>query len=96
VVTSQINFLAGFFMKYILEIDVAESEKSFAKKFFKNIPFVKKVKEVASTENKSANNLNKSKGKQSITDFSGAISENDYQALKEHSEQARKEWNRVI
>ena len=30
-------------MKYILEIEVAESEKSFAEKFFKNISFVKKV-----------------------------------------------------
>ena len=34
--------------------------------------------------------------KKSMADFCGVLSENDYQALKEHTEQARKEWNRAI
>lgn len=34
--------------------------------------------------------------KKSMADFSGVLSENDYQALKEHTEKARKEWNRDI
>ncbi len=36
------------------------------------------------------------KPKKTMTDFSGILSENDYQALKSHTEQARKEWNRDI
>jgi hypothetical protein len=38
----------------------------------------------------------KIKPKKSMADFSGILSENDYQSLKEHTEQARKEWNRPI
>ena len=38
----------------------------------------------------------KPKPKKSMTDFSGVLSENDYQSLKEHTEQARKEWNKAI
>ena len=38
----------------------------------------------------------KQKPKKSMADFSGVLSENDYQSLKEHTEQARKEWNRAI
>lgn len=34
--------------------------------------------------------------KKSMADFSGILSDNDYQALKAHTEQARKEWNRDI
>jgi hypothetical protein len=37
-------------MKYILEIEVADSETTFVKKFLKNISFVKKVKAVATNE----------------------------------------------
>jgi hypothetical protein len=37
-------------MKFILEIEVADNETSFAEKFFKNISFVKKVKTVAANE----------------------------------------------
>ena len=37
-------------MKYLLEIDIADGESSFAEKFFKNISFVKKVKAIASNE----------------------------------------------
>ena len=36
------------------------------------------------------------KPKKTMADFSGILSENDYQALKSHTEQARKEWNRDI
>jgi len=38
----------------------------------------------------------KAKSKKSMADFSGTLSENDYQSLKEHAEQARREWNRVV
>jgi hypothetical protein len=38
----------------------------------------------------------KAKPKKSMADFSGVLSENDYRALKEHAEQARKEWDRGI
>ena len=31
-----------------------------------------------------------------MADFCGVLSENDYQLLKQHTEQARKEWNRDI
>ena len=34
--------------------------------------------------------------KKSMADFSGIISENDYQTLKAHTKKARKEWNRDI
>jgi len=34
--------------------------------------------------------------KKTMADFCGVLSENDYQSLKEHTEQARKEWNRPI
>jgi hypothetical protein len=34
--------------------------------------------------------------KKTMEDFSGVLSENDYQSLKLHSEEARKEWNRDI
>jgi hypothetical protein len=37
-------------MKYILEIDIADGETSFAEKFFKNISFVKNVKAIAANE----------------------------------------------
>ena len=37
-------------MKFILEIEVADNETSFAKKFFKNISFVKNVKTIAANE----------------------------------------------
>ncbi len=36
------------------------------------------------------------KPKKSMSDFCGILSENEYQSLKEHTEQARKEWNRPI
>ena len=35
-------------MKYIIEI--AENKKSFAEEFFKNVSFIKKVKEIPSNE----------------------------------------------
>jgi hypothetical protein len=38
----------------------------------------------------------KASPKKSMADFSGILSENDYQSLKAHTEQARKEWNRDI
>lgn len=38
----------------------------------------------------------KAKSKKTIADFSGVLSESDYQSLKSHTEQARKEWNRDI
>ena len=34
--------------------------------------------------------------KKTMANFSGIISENDYQSLKTHTEQARKEWTRDI
>jgi hypothetical protein len=34
--------------------------------------------------------------KQSMSDFCGVLSENDYQALKNYSQKTRKEWNRNI
>ena len=34
--------------------------------------------------------------KKTLADFTGVLSENDYQSLKIHTEQARKEWNRDI
>jgi hypothetical protein len=34
--------------------------------------------------------------KKSMADFSGILSDSDYQSLKTHTEQARKEWNRDI
>ncbi len=34
--------------------------------------------------------------KKTMANFSGILSENDYQSLKTHTEQARKEWNRDI
>jgi len=36
------------------------------------------------------------KPKKTMADFCGVLSENDYQSLKEHTQQARKEWNRPI
>jgi hypothetical protein len=38
----------------------------------------------------------KSKQEMTMADFSGILSETDYQLLKEHTEQARKEWDRSI
>jgi len=38
----------------------------------------------------------RAKPKKTMADFCGVLSENDYQSLKEHTEQARKEWNRPI
>lgn len=38
----------------------------------------------------------KVKPKKSMANFSGILSEHDYQSLKNHTEQARKEWNRDI
>jgi len=38
----------------------------------------------------------KIKPKKSMSDFCGILSEKEYQSLKEHTEQARKEWNRPI
>jgi hypothetical protein len=32
--------------------------------------------------------------KKTMADFSGVLSENDYQSLKEHTQKARKEWSR--
>lgn len=36
------------------------------------------------------------KPKKNLVNFMGVLSENDYQSLKLHTEQARKEWNRNI
>lgn len=36
------------------------------------------------------------KPKKTLADFTGILSENDYQSLKSHTKQARKEWNRDI
>jgi hypothetical protein len=38
----------------------------------------------------------KIKPKKTMADFTGILSENDYQSLKSHTEQGRKEWNRDI
>jgi hypothetical protein len=39
--------------------------------------------------------VEKSEGsKKTMADFSGVLSESDYQSLKEHTQDARKEWNR--
>ena len=38
----------------------------------------------------------KIKPKKTLANFTGILSENDYQSLKSHAEQARKEWNRDI
>jgi hypothetical protein len=38
----------------------------------------------------------KTKPKKTMADFTGVLSEQDYQSLKSHTEQARKEWNRDI
>jgi hypothetical protein len=37
-------------MKYRLDVEVADDETSFAENFFKNIPFIKKVKAIAANE----------------------------------------------
>jgi hypothetical protein len=34
--------------------------------------------------------------KKTMADFTGILSDSDYQSLKSHTEQARKEWNRDI
>ncbi len=36
------------------------------------------------------------KPKKTMASFTGILSENDYQSLKSHTKQARKEWNRDI
>ncbi len=38
----------------------------------------------------------KIKPKKTLANFTGILSENDYQSLKSHTEQARKEWSRDI
>lgn len=38
----------------------------------------------------------KIKSNKTMANFTGALTENDYQSLKSHTEQARKEWNRDI
>jgi hypothetical protein len=38
----------------------------------------------------------KAKPKRTMAHFNGILSETDYQSLKDHTEQARKEWNRAI
>ncbi|MFQ3576825.1 MAG: hypothetical protein SNJ77_10360 [Cytophagales bacterium] len=38
----------------------------------------------------------KVKPKKTFANFTGVLSENDYQSLKAHTEQGRKEWNRDI
>jgi hypothetical protein len=38
----------------------------------------------------------KIKPKKTLANFTGVLSENDYQSLKSYTEQARKEWNRDI
>jgi hypothetical protein len=38
----------------------------------------------------------KIKPKKTMANFNGILSENDYQSLKLHTDQARKEWNRDI
>jgi hypothetical protein len=36
------------------------------------------------------------KPKKTMANFTGILSENDYQSLKSHTQQARNEWNRDI
>ncbi|MCU0450464.1 MAG: hypothetical protein MUC97_11590 [Bernardetiaceae bacterium] len=36
------------------------------------------------------------KPKKTMANFTGVLSESDYQSLKSHTEQARKEWSRDI
>lgn len=36
------------------------------------------------------------KPKKTMADFCGILSDSDYSSLKEHTEQARTEWNRAI
>ena len=36
------------------------------------------------------------KSRKTLADFTGTLSETEYQELKTHTEQARKEWNRDI
>jgi hypothetical protein len=38
----------------------------------------------------------KSKPKKTMANFTGILSEDEYQSLKSHTEQARREWNRDI
>ncbi len=38
----------------------------------------------------------KLKSQKTLANFTGILSENDYQSLKSHTEKARKEWNRAI
>lgn len=38
----------------------------------------------------------KVKPKKTMADFCGILSDSDYSSLKEHTEQARTEWNRTI
>lgn len=38
----------------------------------------------------------KIKPKKTMANFNGVLSEDEFQALKSHTEQARKEWNRDI
>lgn len=38
----------------------------------------------------------KDKPKKTMADFCGILSDSDYSSLKEHTEQARTEWNRAI
>lgn len=38
----------------------------------------------------------KTKSKKTIANFTGILSEDEYESLKSHTEQARKEWNRNI
>lgn len=38
----------------------------------------------------------KAKPQKTMADFNGVLSDDDYQSLKQHTEQARKEWNRAI
>ena len=40
--------------------------------------------------------LENEKPKKTMADFAGVLSENDYQSLKSHTEQARKGWDRDI
>jgi hypothetical protein len=38
----------------------------------------------------------KIKSKKTMANFTGVLSEKDYQSLKTNTEQARKEWDRII
>jgi len=40
--------------------------------------------------------IEKMNPKKTMANFTGILSENDYQSLKAHTEHARKEWNRNI